>query len=126
MRCQRDSTENKKLKGKKRNEQNKTLNEIKKTNKEGEKRVMVKQLEEIESQPTDVKNCFEAVHLLKRKNPKIKLILYNKNGDMVKTENQQADEITFFRSIFGKYNQGAVKGYPPWNMKCLSQRNSLV
>ena len=34
MRCQIDSTRNKKLKAKKRKEQNKTLNELKKTDKE--------------------------------------------------------------------------------------------
>ena len=55
---------------------------------------------------TDVSKCFEAVHLLKRKKPKKRLIVYNGNGDMVNTEKQQTDEITnFFREIFEKDNQ---------------------
>ena len=67
---------------------------------------------------TDVSKCFEAVHLLKRKKPKKRLIVYNGNGDMVNTEKQQTDEITnFFREIFEKDNQGTAKEYPPCSMK---------
>ena len=47
---------------------------------------MVKELEEIESKPSDVNKCFEAVHLLKRKKPKKKQILYNGNGGIFKTK----------------------------------------
>ena len=62
------------------------MNGIKELIKKEKEKVKEKELEEIESKHTDVTNCFEVVHLLKRNKPKKKLIVYNGNGDMVNTE----------------------------------------
>ena len=88
MRSQIDSTRNKKLKAKKRKEWNKTLNEIKELVKKEKENIIEKKLEEIESKHTDVSKFFKAVHLLKRKKPKKRLIVYNGNGGMVNAEKQ--------------------------------------
>ena len=82
MRGQIDSTRNKKLKAKKRKERNKILNEIKELIKKEKEKIIEKELEEIKSKHTDVSKCFEAVRLLKRKKPKKRLIICNKNGEM--------------------------------------------
>ena len=86
--------------------------------KEGKRKDYRKELKEILSKHTDVSKCFEVVRLLKRKNPKMRLIVYNGNGDMVNTEKQQTDEIiNFFREIFEKDNQGTAKECPLCSMK---------
>ena len=75
-------------------------------------------MKKIVSKHTDVSKCFEEVRLLKRKNPKMRLIVYNGNGDVVNTENQQTDETTnFFREIFEKDNQGTAKECPLCSIK---------
>ena len=75
-------------------------------------------MKEILSKHTDFSKCFEAVRLLKRKNPKMRLIVYNGNGGVVNTEKQQTNEITnFFRGIFEKDNQGTAKECPLCSMK---------
>ena len=102
----------------KRKERNKILNEIKELIKKEKEKIIEKELEEIESKHTDVSKCFEAVRLLKRKMPKMRLIVYTGNGDMVNTEKQQTDEITnFFREIFEKDIQGTSKEYPSCSIK---------
>ena len=117
MRGQIDSTRNKKLKAEKMKERNKILNDIKELIKKGKKKVIEKELGEIESKHTDVSKCFEEVRL-KRKKPKKRLIVYNGNGDMVNTKKQQTDETTdFFREIFEKFNEGTAKEYPSCSMK---------
>ena len=90
------------MKAKKRKERNKILKEIKELIKKGGAGggggIIEKELEEFEPKHTDVSKCFEAVRLLKRKKSKRRLIVYNRNGDMVNIEKQQTNEITnFFR-----------------------------
>ena len=75
MRGQVDSTRNKKLKARKRKEQNKILNEIKELIKKKKEKIIGKELEEIKSKHTDASKCFEAVGLLKRKKPKKKRLI---------------------------------------------------
>ena len=63
--------------------QNKILNEIKELIKKEKGMIIKKELKEIEPKHTDVSRYFEAARLLKRKKPKKRLIVYNKNRDMV-------------------------------------------
>ena len=80
MRGQIDST--RKQSENKQNKRNKILNEIKELIKKEKEKIIEKELEEIKSKHTDVSKCFEAVRLLKRKKPKKRLIICNRNGEM--------------------------------------------
>ena len=80
MRGQIDST--RKQSENKQNKRNKILNEIKELIKKEKEKIIEKELEEIKSKHTDVNKCFEAVRLLKRKKPKKRLIICNRNGEM--------------------------------------------
>ena len=64
-----DSTQNRKLKAKKRKDQNKILSKIKALIKKEKENIVEEELEVIISKHTDVRKWFETVHLLNSKKP---------------------------------------------------------
>ena len=89
------------------------MNRIKERLKSLEEKLYEDELREIENNGTTQK-AYDAVKALKRRKPKTKLKVFNKEGNLTNCEKEQVKIITdIFKETFEIPNQDKLKHYPP-------------